>query len=221
MTAAEALQEQPAHIDPQQAYAQLRAWITANCADENPVRASAYGMALSATSHRLLKFGPDATLDGMRARDLMNLLIYLNGPMAEYVMRTAYFRSIIEGEHAIYEHFNTTLFIPECRAWYWTIVEAMLGKAPEPEQVTVWLENMTGEEKSTARLIIARVYPDLAHVDWLHDLPDTTKPPLARLGAELCALLLDNPAYDIIVRNFLRIHPHVRYAVGEDRWGKL
>ncbi len=215
MSAAEALREQPAHIDPQAAYNTLRTWIVANCADPNPVRSAAYSMAMSATAHRLLKYGPDATLSSMTARDLMNLLMYLNGPLAEYIMRTAYFRAIIEGQHAIYEHMNTTLFIPECRAWYWTIVEAMLGKAPDPEQVTVWLENMTGEEKQTARLIIARVYPDTAHIDWLQDAVDTTQPPMARLMAELCIVLASKPTYVDLVKKYLREHPHVRYAVPE------
>ncbi len=221
VTVAEALTPQPAGIDPQVEFAKLRAWVTDHACDTHPVRRAAVSMAMSAVAHRLLKFGPDASLDAMSARELIQLLMYTNGPLAEFLMRVIYFRALIEGDHPIYEHLNTTLFIPECRAWYWTIAEALMARAPNPDEVTTWLENMRGEEKSTARLIVARVYPDVAHIDWLHDLPDTTQPQLARLGAELCAILLENPLYVTAVRNFLRLHPHVRYAVGEDRWGKL
>ncbi len=210
----------PADANPQEHFTALRTWLTANCLDQNPVRRGSYSMAMSAIAHRLLKYGPDESLNNLTSRDLMALLIYLNGSMAEWVMRLAYFRSIIEGEHAIYEHFNETLFIPECRAWYWTIAEAMMARSPDPEAMTVWLENMTGEEKATARLVIARVFPDTAHIDWLADLPDTRPAPMARLGAELALILQEKREYRPLIQRFLREHPHVRYAVPEHRWEK-
>ncbi len=219
--AAAALQPVPPEASPQEHFNALRAWITANCLDKDPVRKGSYSMAMSAISHRLIKYGPDESLNNLTSNDLMALLMYLNGAVAEYVMRLAYFRSIIEGEHAIYEHMNTTLFIPECRAWYWTIAEAMMGKAPDPEAMTVWLENMTGEEKGTARLIIARVFPDTAHIDWLSEINETKTAPMARLAAELALILKEKKAYHDVLKMYLRQRPHVRYAVGEQRWGKL
>jgi hypothetical protein len=210
----------PPEANPQEHFAALRGWLTANCLDQNQVRRGSYSMAMSAIGHRLLKYGPDESLNNLTSRDLMALLIYSNGAMAEWLMRIAYFRAIIEGEHAIYEHFNETLFIPECRAWYWTIAEAMMARSPDPEAMGVWLENMQGEEKSTARLIIARVFPDTAHIDWLSDLPDTRSAPMARLGAELAIILQQKKEYRPLVQRFLREHPHVRYAVQEHRWGR-
>jgi hypothetical protein len=208
----------PPDANPQEHFAALRGWLTEHCIDSNPVRRGSYSMAMSAIGHRLIKYGPDESLNNLTSRDLMALLIYLNGSTAEYVMRIAYFRAIIEGEHEIYEHFNTTLFIPECRAWYWTIAEAMMARSPDPEAMTVWLENMQGEEKATARLVISRVFPDTAHIDWLQDLPDTRSAPMARLGAELALILQQKPHYRPLIQRFLREHPHVRYAVREDRW---
>lgn len=221
MTAAEALQPPPPDIDPQAEFAKLRAWTVQHCADSNPIRSASVGMAYSAYAHRLLKYGPDDSFNALSARELLLLCLYLNGPLAEYILRVAYFRALIEGDHDIYEYFNTTLFIPECRAWYWTIVEAMLGKHPSPDEVTVWLEAMHGEEKSTARLIIARVFPDTAHSDWLGDLPDTDHPAHGRLAAEICLILASNPLYTSIVKTYLRTHPQARYSIPEQRWGGL
>ncbi len=197
--------------DPQAHYTALRTWILEHCGAGHPVRDRAVSMALSALAHRLLKYGPDETLNNLRARDLCALLIYLNGPTAEYVMRTAYFRAIVEGDHEIYEHFNATLFVPECRAWYWKLCEALMAKAPDPAEVTTWVEAMTGEERGVAHLIIGRVYPDLAHLSWLDGL-ETRSAPGAKLAAELCRILLEKPEYKAAVDRFLRERPHVRYA---------
>lgn len=95
--------------DPQVHFAALRAWIDTFCSTGHPVRDSSYRMAMSSLGHRILKYGPDETLNNLTSRDLCCLLLYSNGNLAEYLMRVAYFRSIIEGEHAIYEYMNTTL----------------------------------------------------------------------------------------------------------------
>lgn len=188
--------------DPQEALAQLRAWTAKHCGAGHPIRDSALAMARSALVHRLLKYGPDETLNTCSARDLLSLTIFTNGAVAEYLIRTSYIRALIEGDYDLTDYLNTTLFIPDIRAWYWQIVEAMLGRSPNPEAVTVWLENMTGEEKSVARLIIARVYPDTAHIAWLDDVPDH----LPRLSAEILRLLTA-PARKSFIETYLREHP--------------
>lgn len=205
--------EATAEMNPQEHFVKLRSWVVEHCFDTNPVRKSAYTMSLSAIAHRLLKYGPDESLNTLTSRDLMCLLIYTNGLMAEWLMRIAYFRAIIEGEHEIYEYFNTTLFIAECRAWYWQLVEAIMGRAPNPAAVTIWLADMRGEELAVARLIISRVYPDLADISWLNDISDMTTVSGARLAAELCSILLTKKDYKAAVERFLREHPHVRYAI--------
>jgi hypothetical protein len=196
---------------PQEHFSRLRGWIVEHCGAGHPVRDSSYRMAISSLGHRLLKYGPDETLNNLTARDICSLLLYTNGRMAEYLMRVAYFRALIEGDHEVYEQFNTTLFIPECRAWYWKLSEALMSKAPDPDEVTRWLEGMTGEERGVAHLICGRVYPDLAHISWLDGL-ETRSTPGARLAAELCGMLLQKPEYKAAVERFLRENPHVKYA---------
>lgn len=186
----------------------------ANCQSGNAIRDSAVSMARSAMIHRLMKYGPDETLNTAPAREIMGLLIFTNGLMAEYLMRIAYFRSIIEGDHAVYEAINGTQFIAECRAWYWQIVEAMMGKSPEPEAVTAWLEKATGEELSIARLIICRVYPDLALLSWLDDVPET----LPRLAAEIGKVICTDKLKHGAMKAWLRDHLAVRYCVPEGTW---
>jgi hypothetical protein len=196
---------------PQAHFERLRAWVSKHCMPGHPIRDSAYSMAMSALAHRLLKYGPDESTNNLTARDLCVLLLFSNGKVAEYLMRTAYFRAIVEGDHEVYEHFNMTLFVPECRAWYWKLSEALMSKAPDPDEVTQWLEGMTGEERGVAHLICGRVYPDLAHISWLDGL-ETRSTPGARLAAELCQMLLQKPEYKAAVERFLRENPHVRYA---------
>jgi len=197
--------------DPQVEFKKLREWVVAHCNTGHQVRDSAVHMARSAIIHRLMKFGPDETLNNVSAREIMALMVFVNGWMAEYLMRVAYFRAIIEGDHEVYEHINTTLFIPEVRAWYWQIVEAMMGKAPDPEAVTVWLENAKGEELSMARLIICRVYPDLAQLTWLDDCPKH----IPRIAAEMLKIISTDAMKHGAVKAYLRDHPEVRYSVPE------
>lgn len=195
----------------QEHFQALRTWIDTFVSTGHPVRDSAYRMAMSSLGHRILKFGPDESLNNLTAKDLLCLLLYSNGTLAEYLMRVAYFRSLIEGEHEIYERFNQTLFIPECRAWYWKLSEALMSKAPDPAEVTAWVDEMTGEEKGVAHLIIGRLYPDLAALSWLDGL-ETISAPGAKLASELVRILAGKHEYKAALERYLREHPHVRYA---------
>lgn len=207
------IEKPPASESPQAHFKKLRLWASAHCLSGHPVRDAVYQMALSAVSHRLLKYGPDAWFNHCTARDLMNMLIYVNGHCAEYLIRTAFFRAIIEDEKAIYEHLANTLFMPECRAWYWTIVEGILGQSEDPEDLTKRIDAMQGEEKSIARLMVARVYPDTAHLSWLDDLPD-----IPRLQAELVLIMQEHKDYRISLQRYLREHPEARWCVAQERW---
>jgi hypothetical protein len=203
---------EPTEADnPQEHFAQLRTWVVEHCNTGHPVRDSAVAMARSAIIHRLLKFGPDETLNTCSAREIMALLVYTNALLAEYLMRVAYIRAIIEGDHEVYEQLNKTLFITDLRAWYFQLVEALLGKAPNPEQVTVWVENMKGEELSVARLIICRVYPDLALLTWLDEVPEQ----FPRIAAEIAKVIASDKSKHAALKAFLRGRPDVRYSVPE------
>ncbi len=156
---------------PQAHFNDLRQWVLAHCGTGHPVRQSAYQMSLTAIVHRLIKFGPDEILNHLTARDLMNLLFYINGEVAEWVMRAAFTRALIEDDRLVYEKLADTIFIAECRLWYWKIVEGIAGLSPDPAALTSWVESLSGEEKALARLLVARVYPDTAHISWLDEVP--------------------------------------------------
>lgn len=206
-----AVHEPTATDNAQEHFAKLREWVVARQSTGHSVRDASVYMAKSALIHRLLKFGPDETLNRCSAREIMELMIFVNGLAAEWLMRVAYIRSIIEGDHEIYEYINTTLFIADLRAWYWQLTEALMGRAPDPAGVTVWLENMRGEELSVARLIICRLYPDLALLSWLDDVPEATP----RLAAEICKVIAQDRIKRGAVKAYLRDHPAVRYSVPE------
>lgn len=190
----------------QEFFHDLRQWVLANCHTGHAVRQSAYTMSLTALVHRLIKFGPDETLNHLTARDLMNLLIYTNGDIAEWLMRSAFTRALIEDDRPVYEVLASFPFMPECTTWYWKLVQALIGQAPDPKEMEVWLENLPPEEKALARLLTARAYPDLAHITWLDDVPESS-PAIAYQLACFCAQKKD---YTHAVENWIRSRPLVR-----------
>lgn len=190
---------------PQVVFQRLREWVVANCSAGHPVRHSAYAMALTANVHRMIKFGPDATLDHLTARDLMNLLIYTNGDVAEWMMRAAFARALIEDDRLVYETLANYPFMAECTAWYWRVVQAVIGQSPDPAGVTEWLNSLPPQEKSIARLLCARAYPDIAHIAWLDDVPEDC--PAVAYQLAMFARRKEN--YQNAVDNWLRAHPMV------------
>ncbi len=192
--------------DPQQYFTELRNWVVANCGTGHAVRQSAYTMSLTAIVHRLIKYGPDETLNHLTARDLMNLLIYTNGDIAEWLMRAAFTRALIEDDRPVYETLANFPFMGECIGWYWKLVQALIGQAPDPKEVEVWIENLPPDEKSLARLLTARAYPDLVHINWLHDVPDDCP----AIAYQLAALAAQKKDYTHACENFVRERPLVR-----------
>ncbi len=188
---------------PQEHFSELRHWILATCNAGHPVRQASYMMSLTAHCHRFIKYGPDKSLDHLTARDLMNLLIYTNGEVAEWIMRAAFTRSIIENDEAVTLRLANSPFIIECTTWYWKLIEGITGSSINPDETTNWLESLPLEEQSIARLIIARVFPDTANINWLHDIPDSN-PMLQWKLAEIIAQKADNFH---ATENFLRERP--------------
>lgn len=195
-----------AEKQPQEHFAELRAWVLEHCNCDHPVRQAAYQMALTAIVHRTLKYGPDETLNHLTSRDLLNLLIYTNGLIAEWLMRSAFTRAIVENDTLVYEHLAQTPFMAECTAWYWKLVQGMLGGAPDPKELTDWLDALPAEEKSLARLMIARLFPDTVHVDWLNDVPAEC-PAIAAQLARICG---GKKEYQHAVMEWVRQRPNVR-----------
>ncbi len=191
---------------PQEYFTELRTWILANLSDSDPIRQNAYVMSLTAYVHRFIKFGPDDSLNHLNARDCMFLLIYTNGQCAEWLMRAAFTRAIIENDELITERLASSPFIAECSMWYWKLIEGITGQSPDPAALTQWLEALPKEEQSIARLIILRVFPDTAHMDWLNDVPDTNP----RLQWELARIIAQKSDYKHAVDNWLRERPLAR-----------
>lgn len=185
---------------------ELRVWIQEHIGPFEPVARSAYQMSLSATIHRLIKFGPDETMNHLTARDLMNLLFFLNGELAEWVMRSAFTRALVEDDRLVYEKLANCVFMPECRAWYWKLVQGLIGAAPDPQEMTDWLNNLKPEEKSLARLLIVRAYPDLVHISWLDDVPKEC-PAIAYQLAQILSTKKDCAAY---AERWVKERPMVR-----------
>lgn len=163
-------------------------------------------MSLTALVHRLIKYGPDETLNHLTARDLMNVLIYTNGEIAEWLMRAAFTRALIDDDREVYERLAQGPLIIECVAWYWKLVQGICGAAPDPKELTAWVNNLPPEEKSLARLMVARVYPDAMHLDWLADVPEHC-PALAFQLARIAAIKEDRRH---AIEAFIRERPLVR-----------
>lgn len=190
--------------NPQTHFRELRDWVMSNITCGHPVREASYQMALSACAHRLIKFGPDEALNVYTARDLLRLLIFVNGKIAEWIMRTAFTRAIIEGDSLVYEKLASTLFIQECRIWYWKLVEGLVGKSVNPQEVTEWVDQLPKEEKAVARLLACRLFPDLANVTWLEE---TENP---QIQAGYLQILSSNPRHQGFIDQYLRTHPDCR-----------
>jgi hypothetical protein len=195
-----------AQKSPQQYFTELRQWVLDHCGTGNAVRQSAYQMSLTAYVHRLIKYGPDDSLNHLTSVDLLHLLLYTNAETAEWLMRAAFTRSLIEGRQDIVDYLASLPFMPECTNWYWKLTAGIIGAAEDPAETTAWLDSMPPEEKSIARLLIARVYPDTAHIDWLHDVP--AEQPL--LAYKLAELIATQPKYKHAAECWVRERPLVR-----------
>jgi hypothetical protein len=191
---------------PQEYFAELRHWILAHCHTGHPVRQSAYQMSLTAIVHRMMKIGPDESLNHLTSRDLLTMLLYTNGEVAEWLMRAAFTRALIEDDRDVYEHLAKLPFMPECTAWYWKIVAGLIGAAEDAQESTDWLHALPAEEKALARLLIARCFPDTAHIDWLHDIPEHCP----AIAYHLARIIAQKKDYQHAVENWLRDRPLVR-----------
>lgn len=192
--------------DPQAAFQRLRQWVIENCNSGHPVRQSSYAMSLTANVHRLIKYGPDETLNHLTARDLMNLLIYTNGEVAEWLMRAAFVRALIEDDRPVYETLAKYPFMIECTTWYWKLVGALIGESPDPKEAEQWVDALPPEEKALARLLTARAYPDLAHIMWLDEVPEDCP----MIAYQLAALCSRQEKYQNALENWVRARPLVR-----------
>ncbi len=192
--------------DAQDYFTDLRIWVTDHLHAGHSVRQCCYRMSLTAIVHRLIKYGPDETLNNLTARDLMNLLIYTNGEIAEWLMRSAFTRALIDDDRLVYEHLANLPFMSECTGWYWKLVNGIVGASPDPSADTAWLQSLPPEEKALAHLLVARVFPDTAHLSWLDDVPEHCP----RIAYHLAQIIATKQHHKNAVENWLRAHPHVK-----------
>lgn len=167
----------------------IRNWIIANCSDKHPVRDAAYKTALSAFVHRFIKYGPEQRLDDFSARDILNMAIMQQDDTAAIFMRTAFTRAIIENDIEVVNELCRYDFIPECKAWYKSVVGMILWAADQGKLSASIAEGKVDElsepDKSVGRLLIARSFPGQMKRQWLEDCPST----YPRMQAELLSLL--------------------------------
>lgn len=189
-------------------------WIAKNAGTGDDVRDESYRAALSAVVHRVLKFGFDETLNRLSARDCLNCCLMCGGHVAEFFIRTAFTRGLIENDRLVVDRILQTPFIPESRLWLAKIMAAVQGDQDALADAACWLETMGGEERAIASLLIGRIIPDLIQAEWLPECPLD----YPRLAAEIALLLQESGQYDAVVKAYLRNHPEVRYSVDDERW---
>ncbi len=192
-------------------------WIQEHCSLGDPVRDECYRAGLSALVHRLLKFGFEETVNRLSARDCLSCCLMCGGIMAEFFLRTAFTRALVEDDQPVVQRILQTPFIPESRLWLGNLMRALSGDAAALEAGALWLEQMDGEERAVATLVIGRIYPHFALSDWLLACPID----YPRLPAEISLLLLKDPKYLGLVRDYLRRNPAVRYALDDSAWSAL
>lgn len=189
-------------------------WITEHCTLGDPVCDEAYRCGLSAIVHRIMKFGHEETLNRLSARDCLSCCLMCGGTLAEFFLRTAFTRALIEDDQALVGRVLQTPFIPESRAWLARVGAGLAGDEKALAEAAAWLDTTDGEERAIATLIIGRVYPHFAQATWLTACP--TEYP--RLAAEMALLLLRTPGHEGLVQAYLREHPEVRFAIDDGRW---
>ena len=195
----------------------LLPWITEHAGTGDPVRDEAYRCGLSAIVHRVLKFGCEASLNLLTARDCLNCCLLCGSHIAEFFLRLAFTRALIEDDQAIVGRLLQTPFLPESRVWLAKLMASVQGDEKAVAEGAAWLETLSGEELAIASLVVGRIMPELRQSEWLLACPLT----YPRLPAELALLLLQDKQYEPIVRQYLRDHPEVRYAVDDRRWARL
>lgn len=195
-------------------FQELVAWIYANITLGDPVQDEAYRAGLSAVVHRVLKFGYEETLNRLSARDCLSCCLMCGGLTADFFMRLAFTRALIEDDRVVVQRILQSPFLPESRLWLAKLIAAVQGDEKALSEGAQWLETMDGEERAIASLLIGRIHPHFAQTEWLMACP-TSYP---RLPAEIALLLLRNDQYVSVVKQYLRDHPEVRFAIDDERW---
>lgn len=193
---------------------ELRVWITNECSLGESVRDDSYRCAMSAIVHRVMKWGWEPTLNLLTARDCMNCILMAGGEGAEFFMRLAFTRGLVEDDRAVVQRLIDTPFIPECRAFVSQIMHSLSGGEEAMREGAVWMETLQGEELSIACLIIGRQVPAVLCIEWLMQCPAENP----RLCAEMALLLLRGEGYEAAVKAYVRERPKVRYAIDSERW---
>jgi hypothetical protein len=193
---------------------ELRQWVLTECSLGDSVRDDAYRCALSAIVHRVMKFGFEPTLNLLTARDALNCVLMAGGEGAEFFIRLAFVRALIEDDRAVVQRLLDTPFIPECRQFISNIMHGLTDGEDALAKAAAWIDTLQGEELSVACLVIGRHVPAVIDIEWLMQCPEANP----RLGAEMALLLLRQERYETVVKAWVRARPKVRYAVDSDRW---
>lgn len=196
-------------------FRELLPWIVEHCSLGDSVRDECYRCGLSAIVHRVLKFGYEEALNRLSARDCLSCCLMCGGIVAEFFLRMAFTRALVEDDQLVVSRIAQTPFIPESRLWLAKLAKALQGSQEEVEEGALWVETMDGEERAIASLLIGRIYQDFTSLEWLTACPLT----YPRLAAEIALLLLARSKdHDAVIIRYLRDHPEVRHSVDDQRW---
>lgn len=196
---------------------ELREWVTKECSLGDSVRDDAYRCALSATVHRVVKWGWEPSLNLLTARDALNCVLMAGGEGAEMYMRIAFTRGLIEDDRAVVQKLLDLPFVPESRLFVSKIMHGLTDGDAALAEAAAWIDTLRGEELSVACLVIGRHVPDVIAPEWLEACPENNP----RLCAEMALLLMRQERFDALAKAYVRARPKVRYAVDSDRWGRL
>lgn len=194
----------------------LRAWARDHCGLGCPVRDEAYLCALSALTHRVLKFGWEPAIERLSARDCLNCTRMVGGKAAAFFLDLAFTRALIENDEPVVRRLLASPFIPPARAWMTIVARSIFAGDDAAAEHADFLAEQQCEHLSIATLLICRHFPRLIETQHLLDCPDDTWP---RLRAEIALLLLrERPQTRDLVRRYLRVRPDVRFSVDPARW---
>lgn len=162
---------------------QFRKWITEHCRAQNEPAYAAYYQALSATFHRMTRFGIEKNLEDLSARDILQFQIMCGTHQIEPFLGIALSRAIIQEDQEVINAVMQLPFILDFRSWYASLQQIDMNQAVE------WLsQNLPPEELTSTRLILGRRYPELIQAEWISDLSEVPR----ILANAVCRLIATN-----------------------------
>ncbi len=167
--------------EPAAALGQMRVELYARFSSGNVVRDECYRLALSAAVWRLVHFGAEGAFTFYTARDLANFTLVAEGGVVDFLVRAGFTRALIDDDADMLALYERLGLANAGRDW-----SARLHECPRDEAIATVAAITDAEEQATARLVLARRFPDTIAPAWLWAVPTTTP----TIAYALCLLIL-------------------------------